>query len=208
MGHAFEPTGDKKYLLAHCHVKEEPLTDDLLSKLPKDSVFVTKALSKVVLMEPPAPHGGGENCICNSGTAPAVVALLFLFSVCVQAAEGLSFGIVPYISRPALGVVSGMVGAGGNGGAVAMLNLFFKGHPIRKDKGILNMGLTIVILTCATVIPVYMPEHGGMFFKAGALGSYDPQIIKPPADYRGADSVIMAEEQKPADKAADGEVTV
>ena len=27
-------------------------------------------------------------------------------------------------------------------------------------------------------------------------------------DYRGADSVIMAEEQKPADKAADGEVTV
>jgi NNP family nitrate/nitrite transporter-like MFS transporter len=98
-----------------------------------------------------------------------------------------------------------MVGAGGNGGAVAMLNLFFKGHPIRKDKGILNMGLTIVILTCAMVMPVYMPEHGGMFFKAGALGSYDPQIIKPPADYRGADSVVMAEEQKPA---ADGEVTV
>jgi len=56
--------------------------------------------------------------------------------------------------------------------------------------------LTIVILTCATVIPVYMPEHGGMFFKAGALGSYDPQIIKPPEDYRGADSVIMTKEQK------------
>ena len=123
----FVPSGEKKFLLAHCHVKEEHLTDDLLSKLPKDSVFVTKALSKVVLMEPPAPHGNGTNCICNSGTAPAVVALLFCFSVCVQAAEGLSFGIVPYISRPALGVVSGMVGAGGNGGAVAMLNLFFKG---------------------------------------------------------------------------------
>jgi len=46
-----------------------------------------------------------------------------------------------------------------------------------------------------------------MFFKAGALGSYDPQIIKPPADYRGADSVIMTEEQKP-DKAVDGEVVV
>jgi nitrate/nitrite transporter NarK len=203
---AFEPSGEKKYLLAHCHVNEEPLTDELKAQFPADSVF--QGLSKVVLLEPPAPHGNGTNCICNSGTAPAVVALLFCFSVCVQAAEGLSFGIVPYISRPALGVVSGMVGAGGNGGAVAMLNLFFKGHPIRKDKGILNMGLTIVILTCATVIPVYMPEHGGMFFKAGALGSYDPQILKPPADYRGADSVIMAEEQKPADKAADGEVTV
>ena len=121
------PSGEKKFLLAHCHVKEEPLTDELKAQFPADSVF--QGLNKVVLMEPPAPHGNGDNCICNSGTAPAVVTLLFLFSVCVQAAEGLSFGIVPYISRPALGVVSGMVGAGGNGGAVAMLNLFFKGPP-------------------------------------------------------------------------------
>merc|ERR1711959_827240 len=200
---AFEPSGEKKYLLAHCHVNEEPLTDALKEQFPADSVF--QGLNKVVLMED--PNAGGSTCICHSGTAPAVVTLLFMFSVCVQAAEGLSFGIVPYISRPALGVVSGMVGAGGNGGAVAMLNLFFKGHPIRKDRAILNMGLTIVILTCTMVMPVYLPEHGGMFFKAGALGSYDPQIIKPPQDYRGADSVIMAEEQKP-EKAADGEVTV
>ena len=123
--HEFVPSGEKKFLLAHCHVKEEPLTDELKAQFGSDSVF--QGLNKVVLMEPPAPHGNGTDCICNSGTAPAVVTLLFCFSVCVQAAEGLSFGIVPYISRPALGVVSGMVGAGGNGGAVAMLNLFFKG---------------------------------------------------------------------------------
>merc|ERR1719353_2827022 len=205
---AFEPSGDKKYLLAHCHVQEEPLTDTLKALLPDGSVF--KDLNKVVLMED--PNAGGADCICHSGTAPAVVTLLFLFSVCVQAAEGLSFGIVPYISRPALGVVSGMVGAGGNGGAVAMLNLFFKGHPMRKDRAILNMGLTIVILTCATVMPVYLPEHGGMFFKAGALGCYDPQIIKAPEGYRGADSVVMTEEQKPEEQkpetATDGEVVV
>jgi NNP family nitrate/nitrite transporter-like MFS transporter len=206
---AFEPTGAEKFLISHCEVREEPLTDELKALLPANSVF--QGLDKVVLLEPESPHGNGDNCICNSGTAPVVVTLLFLFSVCVPAAEGLSFGIVPYISRPALGVVSGMVGAGGNGGAVAMLNLFFKGHPMRKDRAILNMGLTIVILTCATVIPVYLPEHGGMFFKAGALGCYDPQIIKPPEGYRGADSVdisiIMTEEQKPA-KETDVEVTV
>merc|ERR1712093_876414 len=176
---------------------EEPLTDELLAKFPADSVFrTTERLAKGVLVEPPAPHGNGGKCICNSGTAPAVVTLLFMFSVCVQAAEGLSFGIVPYISRPALGVVSGMVGAGGNSGAVAMLNLYFKGHPIRKDKGIFNMGMCIVILTCTMVMPVYFPEHGGMFFKAGALGSYDPQIIKPPEGHRGADSVVMEGEAK------------
>ena len=132
---AVEPSGEDKYLIAHCHVPEEPLTDELKALRPQDSPF--QDLDKVVLMEPTGDFGNGDNCICNSGTAPAVVTLLFLFSVCVQAAEGLSFGIVPYISRPALGVVSGMVGAGGNGGAVAMLNLFFKGpcelpHPATR----------------------------------------------------------------------------
>merc|ERR1719326_2480690 len=189
----FVPSGENKFLLAHCHVKEEPLTDELKAQFPADSVF--QGLNKVVLMEHPEDtrlmQGPKGACICHSGTAPAVVTLLFMFSVCVQAAEGLSFGIVPYISRPALGVVSGMVGAGGNSGAVAMLNLYFKGHPIRKDVGIFRMGMCIVILTCTMVMPVYFPEHGGMFFKAGALGSYDPQIIKPPEGYRGADSVIQ-----------------
>jgi NNP family nitrate/nitrite transporter-like MFS transporter len=201
---AFEPSGDKKYLLAHCHVQEEPLNDKLKALFPDGSVFKNPRLNKVVLMED--PNAGGSTCICHSGTAPAVVALLFCFSVCVQAAEGLSFGIVPYISRPALGVVSGMVGAGGNSGAVAMLNLYFKGHPMRKDKGIFNMGLCIVILSCTMVMPVYFPEHGGMFFKAGALGSYDPQIIKPPAGYRGADSVVMEETKREPEAKGDEEL--
>jgi len=28
-----------------------------------------------------------------------------------------------------------------------------------------------------------------MLFPAGGMGKYDPQIIKPPADYRGSDSM-------------------
>ena len=124
---AFEPSGEKKYLLAHCHVNEEPLTDELKAQFPADSVF--QGLSKVVLMEPESPHGNGDNCICNSGTAPVVVTLLFMFSVCVQAAEGLSFGIVPYISRPALGVVSGMVGAGGKAVGVEHVPQLVRAEP-------------------------------------------------------------------------------
>merc|ERR1719197_1454486 len=55
------------------------------------------------------------NCVHNGGT---LATSMICFSICVQMAEGLHFGIVPYISRPALGVVSGMVGAGGNTGAL------------------------------------------------------------------------------------------
>lgn len=48
----------------------------------------------------------------------AIVAMIF-FSIFVQAAEGTSFGIVPYIDPPHTGSVSGIIGAGGNVGAVA-----------------------------------------------------------------------------------------
>jgi len=138
----------------------------------------------VVLTQSPDLEG---DCISNSGTVGIVVLVMFLFSVAVQMAEGLTFGVVPYVSRPALGVVSGMVGAGGNLGAVIATSIFFKGSSMRTDTGILYLGITILAVTLSC-FAIYFPESGGMLFGAGKL-KYDPQIIKPPANYRGADSM-------------------
>lgn len=45
------------------------------------------------------------------------IALLVLFSLTVQMAEGATFSVVPFINRKAIGSISGIVGAGGNFGA-------------------------------------------------------------------------------------------
>merc|ERR1712045_481776 len=45
--------------------------------------------------------------------------ILVIFSSFVQAAEGSTYGIVPYVDPPSTGSISGIVGAGGNCGAVA-----------------------------------------------------------------------------------------
>ena len=58
---------------------------------------------------------------------PAIV-ILILFSTGVQMAEGCTYGIVPYICPEATGAVSGIVGAGGNFGAV-MWGLIFRFGP-------------------------------------------------------------------------------
>jgi len=144
----------------------------------------------MVLTPPDNLVPGGSSCISNQAMSGAALAVMICFSALVQAAEGLHYGIVPYVSRPALGVVSGMVGAGGNAGCVVSLRIFFFGA-FRTDIGIFNLGWFIIGLT-ALMFFVYLPEHGSMFTRAGALGSYDPQIIKPPADYRGADSMDYA----------------
>ena len=58
----------------------------------------------------------------------AVLALaipaLIVFSLFVQMSEGATFSVVPFINKRALGSVAGIVGAGGNAGAVAAGFLF------------------------------------------------------------------------------------
>ncbi|MEO1994404.1 MAG: MFS transporter [Planctomycetaceae bacterium] len=57
-------------------------------------------------------------------TIPSVIAALILFSLFVQMSEGATFSVVPFVNQRALGAVAGIVGAGGNAGAVALMFLF------------------------------------------------------------------------------------
>jgi len=157
---------------------------------------------KIILLEDRTTHwplinGTELDCIKDSDTIFVSIIIVLIFSVTVQMAEGLTFGIVPYVSRPALGIVSGMVGAGGNLGSVIALNWFFN-DSVRTDQAIINMGIAIMGLTCL-LMGVHFPEHGSMFFAKGQI-SYDPQLIKPPADYRGADEM---DHKAHAEKAAE-----
>jgi len=57
---------------------------------------------------------------------PMAIGTLIVFSLCVQMSEGATYSVVPFISKRALGSVAGIVGAGGNAGAVAA-GFLFKG---------------------------------------------------------------------------------
>ena len=167
--------------IRHCGAQEVTITSTMRECLDPRIA----SLTSVVISEPPTPLGNGDLCVSNSGRLYIIIMLLFVFSLCVQMSEGLTYGVVPSVSRPALGVVSGMVGAGGNVGAVITNVLFFKGDALRTDQGLVYMGFTILAVTASLVL-VYFPEHGSMITRAGAM-RYDPQLVKPPAGYRGAD---------------------
>ncbi|KAJ3675801.1 hypothetical protein LUZ60_004843 [Juncus effusus] len=90
------------------------------------------------------------------------VMVLVVFAFFIQAASGLTFGVVPFVSKRSLGVISGMTGSGGAVGAIVTQLLFFSGSRFSIDTGISLMGLMMLICTIPITF-IYFPKLGGMF---------------------------------------------
>jgi MFS transporter, NNP family, nitrate/nitrite transporter len=92
----------------------------------------------------------------NTSTLAMAILAMIVFSVFVQAAEGTSFGIVPYVDEPHTGSISGIVGAGGNAGAVGFGMTF---RQLNNNKAALTiMGATVMassVLSLFIVIDGY-----------------------------------------------------
>lgn len=123
-------------------------------------------------------------CICNNNTLAATMILMICFSICVQMAEGLHYGIVPYISRPALGVCSGMVGAGGNLGALISSKYVVGARNL--DQGFINLGIGIMGISLI-MHGIFFPGQGGMLLPASF--PYNPQHIKEQQGQKGSDEL-------------------
>ena len=67
---------------------------------------------------------------------------LVMFSLFVQAAEGACYGIVPYVDKTHAGSVTGIVGAGGNAGAVVFSLLF---RELDYHNAFLWMGIVVIL---------------------------------------------------------------
>merc|ERR1719498_1443786 len=64
-------------------------------------------------------------CVTNENPWYVALIVLICFSTFVQMAEGTTYGIVPFLNREQLAIVSALVGAGGNLGAVIAGKAFY-----------------------------------------------------------------------------------
>ena len=85
------------------------------------------------------------------------VGAMIVFSLFVQMAEGATFSVVPFINRKALGSVAGIVGAGGNAGAVAF-GFLFRAESITYQEGLLFIGVAVILASALVFLVRFSPE--------------------------------------------------
>ena len=103
----------------------------------------------------------GFGSVDNTQPWYVALAVLVCFSLFVQMAEGTSYGIVPFMNKQQLAVVSALVGAGGNLGAVIAGFCFYK--PIEDELLPFKVHAGYVMFWALLSPCYYWKEHGGMF---------------------------------------------
>mmetsp|Transcript_11592 Transcript_11592/g.25908 ORF Transcript_11592/g.25908 Transcript_11592/m.25908 type:complete len:459 (+) Transcript_11592:272-1648(+) len=96
----------------------------------------------------------------NSSSLGTAIIIMVFFSLFVQAAEGSSYAIVPYVDPPNMGSISGIVGAGGNVGAVAF-GLGFR--QLSYQEAFLIMGCSILVSSALSVF-IHIKGYSGMLW--------------------------------------------
>ena len=82
---------------------------------------------------------------------------MIVFSIFVQMSEGATFSVVPFVNRNALGSVAGIVGAGGNAGAVAA-GFLFRAESITTQDAFLFLGGFVVLISSLVLVVRFAPE--------------------------------------------------
>lgn len=101
-------------------------------------LFLTLFIEGIVLM-----------CFSQVRVLPVAIATLVFFSLFVQMAEGATFSVVPFINKKAVGAVSGIVGAGGNMGAV-LAGFMFRSEISHWPNMLLILGVIVLLVSTTT----------------------------------------------------------
>ena len=107
------------------------------------------------------------------------VAAMIVFSLFVQMSEGATYGIVPFINKRAVGPVAGIVGAGGNAGAVAA-GFLFRMESLATQDALLILGIVVAATSSLSLLVRFTPaveaEEKAAFAEALAKREVAPAI--------------------------------
>jgi MFS transporter, NNP family, nitrate/nitrite transporter len=101
-------------------------------------------------------EGIGVMVFSQATTLALAIPLMVTFALFVKMSNGATYAVVPFINRKALGSVSGIVGAGGNTGAVA-LGFLFKTEGLDWHTALLIAGAAVTAISFLALSITFEP---------------------------------------------------
>ncbi len=83
---------------------------------------------------------------------------MIVFSLFVQMSEGATYSVVPFVNKKALGAVAGIVGAGGNMGAVCA-GFLIRSETIMYPEALLILGCCVAVCAFCTFLVRFSPAQ-------------------------------------------------
>ncbi len=96
-------------------------------------------------------------CFSQMKVLALAIPVMIIFSLFVQMSEGATYSVVPFINKKALGSVSGIVGAGGNMGAVAA-GFLFRSEDLSYQQALLILGGLVFCASFFSFLVTFKPE--------------------------------------------------
>jgi NNP family nitrate/nitrite transporter-like MFS transporter len=87
---------------------------------------------------------------------PVAIGTMIVFSLFVQMSEGATYSVVPFVNKKALGSIAGIVGAGGNVGAVAA-GFLFRSEDLSYSNALLILGGIVVLFSFSAFLVRFSP---------------------------------------------------
>ena len=114
-----------------------------------------------------ALEGIGIALFAQSGSIVVAVITMLAFAMFLKMANGVTYAIVPFVNQKAIGSVSGIVGAGGNVGAV-LAGFLFKSSSITYSQAFVYIGVAIACVA-AVVALINFDKKSEILTEIGAM---------------------------------------
>lgn len=82
---------------------------------------------------------------------PWAIATMLLFALFLKMSNGATYSVVPFINKKAIGAVSGIVGAGGNVGAV-LAGFLFTSEDLSYRESLFIIGVTVTVVSVVSFL--------------------------------------------------------
>ena len=91
-------------------------------------------------------------------TLPWAIATMLLFALFLKMSNGATYSVVPFINSKAMGAVSGIVGAGGNVGAV-LAGFLFTSETISYRESLFIIGIAVTIVSFVSIAMTFITNR-------------------------------------------------